>query len=257
MPRIQISEPGKTPQPYKIPLDREEIKVGRSSTCDIQLSDPSTSSLHCVIRRVEGGYILEDNGSTNGVKMEDARFKKLDLNQDSEFELGDVEVSFSFTDEEYDELSEEDDFTSEQKLMLPPTSEEKARKKAERAKKAPADPRVKKEDSKEIDKKHSSSRASRMLEKDDVKIDKKSIQDNNESEEVTKNEKKENSSNTPSRAERIAIKNQTNPVITLLFIIFCIVAFLGGLSIKHYLETGRFLITDFLSEEKVERKAEE
>ena len=95
MPRIQISEPGKTPQPYKVKLSREEIKIGRASNNDIKLTDPSTSSCHCIIRRVDGGFVLEDNKSTNGVKLEEQRFAKLDLNQDLDFKLGDVDVEFT------------------------------------------------------------------------------------------------------------------------------------------------------------------
>ena len=133
MPRIQISEPGKTPQPYKVKLDRETIKIGRASNNDVLLTDPSTSSNHCVVRRVEGGFILEDNKSTNGVKLDEQRFSKLDLNQDTDFLLGDVEVSFSFSDEEYDILAEEDTFESEQQPMLPPSKEEKDKRRKKQA----------------------------------------------------------------------------------------------------------------------------
>lgn len=119
MPRILISEPNKTPQPYKINLDLEQINIGRGTVNDLILTDGSTSTKHCIIRRVAGGYILEDNGSTNGVKLGNQQFKKIDINQDAEFQLGDVKVEITFTDEEYDVLAEEEDLKSEQALALP------------------------------------------------------------------------------------------------------------------------------------------
>jgi len=69
-----------------------------------------------VIKRVEGGYILEDKNSTNGVKLDEQEFDVIDLNQDLKFNLGDVDVSFTLTEEEFDILSEEEHFRSKQSL---------------------------------------------------------------------------------------------------------------------------------------------
>ena len=68
MPRIIITEPDKAPQPYRLKLDRAITKIGRAQDCDIILTDGSSSSHHCDIKRVPEGFIIEDSGSTNGIK---------------------------------------------------------------------------------------------------------------------------------------------------------------------------------------------
>jgi len=67
MPRVTISVPDKTPQPYRFELEREFINIGRGGDNDIIIDNASISTQHCMIERVEGGYILRDNGSTNGL----------------------------------------------------------------------------------------------------------------------------------------------------------------------------------------------
>ncbi len=279
MPRIQISEPGKTPQPYKVKLDRETIKIGRAANNDVLLTDPSTSSNHCVIRRVEGGFILEDNKSTNGVKLDEQRFLKLDLNQDTDFLLGDVEVAFSFSDEEYDVLAEEDTFESEQQPMLPPSKEEKDKKRKKRAsvkRKAMEaeneDISIEEDEEEEEEekprKRRSSSRASHVIAVDEeededekprkkrsssrvVAEDKDDFEDEDERPRAkSKNKPKPKASApAPRRAQRIAAQNKSNPLVTILFVILCVIGFFAGLAIKHYVENKTFLLNDFLNKD--------
>ncbi len=78
MPRITISELGKTPQPYSLKKDRKTTKIGRASDNDVILSTGSASTYHCVMKCVEGRFILEDNSSTNGIKLEDSRYSIID-----------------------------------------------------------------------------------------------------------------------------------------------------------------------------------
>ena len=79
MPRITISEPGKTPQPYRLKTDRQLTKIGRGSDNDIILTAGSASTYHCEMKRVDGGFILDDNDSTNGIKLDETRFSTIDL----------------------------------------------------------------------------------------------------------------------------------------------------------------------------------
>lgn len=134
MPRILISEPDSTPQPYKINANRMLIKIGRGSANDLPLTHGSTSTNHCVIRKVQGGYILEDNGSTNGVKIDNLTYQKIDLNQDTQLQLGDVDVTVTFTDEELSILASEDTFKSEQILTAPKNSEKANSEKTDKKK---------------------------------------------------------------------------------------------------------------------------
>lgn len=48
-------------------LDRDEILIGRESSCDVVLPDPGVSRRHAAIRRDQSGWILEDLNSANGL----------------------------------------------------------------------------------------------------------------------------------------------------------------------------------------------
>lgn len=119
MPRIIISEPGKSPQPYRFKLEREETNIGRGPDNDIIIEAGSASTRHCIMKRVNGGFILEDLGSTNGLKVNDTRFEVIDLVDEMVVHIGDdVELNFTLTDEELDTLDDEE-FTPHERLQLP------------------------------------------------------------------------------------------------------------------------------------------
>ena len=73
MPRITITVPDKLPQPYRFPLDRQVVMIGRGSENDIVIECGSVSLRHAEMVRVEGGYELRDLDSTNGIKLDDRR----------------------------------------------------------------------------------------------------------------------------------------------------------------------------------------
>jgi len=231
MPRIKVSEPGKTPQPYRVKLDREEIKFGRAGGNDIKLEDPSTSSNHCVIKRVDGGFIVEDLNSTNGMKLDDVRFSIIDLNQDTEFKLGDVKVEFELSDEEYDELAEEDDFESKQKPMLP-----KKNKKA-----PPKDDDIVPEDDEEEEERPRKRR-------------KKPVEDEWDDEEEDKAPQSKLKAGSSAggapvrRAERLASHKSSG--VSFGVIILAILAFVGGMCLKHYQKNQTFLFSELFGGKK-------
>ena len=126
MPRITITEPGKPPQPYRLEVDRAETKIGRGSDNDILIEAGSASTHHCVMRRVSGGFTLEDLGSTNGLKLDDTLFRVIDLESGMSVKIGDdVSLEFTLTDEEISELGSEG-FESKQQAMLPEVNQEPA-----------------------------------------------------------------------------------------------------------------------------------
>jgi ribosomal protein L40E len=45
------------------------VKIGRGSDCEIQIADPRSSRHQAIIRLVEGGYEVQDLGSTNGTYL--------------------------------------------------------------------------------------------------------------------------------------------------------------------------------------------
>jgi pSer/pThr/pTyr-binding forkhead associated (FHA) protein len=107
MPRVIITTPGGTPQPYRFQLDRKVVTLGRGSTNDIVIDCPSVSVVHAEMRRVEGGYELRDLESTNGIKFEGQRLEVIPLHDGQSAQLGDVTFDFTLSDEEKELLGHE------------------------------------------------------------------------------------------------------------------------------------------------------
>ena len=124
MPRVCITVQGKNAQPYRFALDREVVRMGRSTDNDIVIDCPSVSSHHCDMKRIEGGYILEDKDSTNGIKLEDEKLEIIDLKNGLDILVGDAVLDFELTDKEKDTLAEED-HVPKQRSPLPKKKESK------------------------------------------------------------------------------------------------------------------------------------
>ncbi len=107
MPRITITVPDQTPQPYRFQLDRQIVTLGRGSENDIAIDCGSVSVNHAEMRRVEGGYELRDVGSTNGIKLDGERMEVITLRSGLSVKLGDVAFDFLLTDEENEALARE------------------------------------------------------------------------------------------------------------------------------------------------------
>ncbi len=122
MPRVTISEPGKTPQPYRFKLERKIVKIGRSSESDIIIECGSASTNHCTMERVDGGYILRDNNSTNGIKQDDTMMSVIDLFDGMQVLIGDVPMKFQLSESEIETISQEE-FSTHQKKKLPPKND--------------------------------------------------------------------------------------------------------------------------------------
>lgn len=118
MPRVTISEPGKTPQPYRFKLERKVVKIGRSSESDIIIECGSASTNHCTMERVDGGYILRDNSSTNGIKQDGTLMEIIDLYDGMEVLIGDIPMKFQLSESEIGTLAGEE-FSTHQKKKLP------------------------------------------------------------------------------------------------------------------------------------------
>lgn len=114
MPRVIITVPENSAQPYRFSLDRKTVKIGRGSDNDIVIDTSSVSSQHAEMRRIEGGYELGDMGSTNGIKLRGVRHDKIALESGMSLRLGEVTFDFTLTAEELDTLA------LEKPLALPP-----------------------------------------------------------------------------------------------------------------------------------------
>lgn len=108
MPRIVITEPDGQGQPYRFEIDRKRVSIGRGSDNDIMITHRSTSSEHCTMERVKGGFILRDQDSTNGIQQEKSLMQVIDLKDGMALSMGDVTLDFQLSEEEIETLSKED-----------------------------------------------------------------------------------------------------------------------------------------------------
>jgi transcriptional regulator with GAF, ATPase, and Fis domain len=90
---------------------REVVTVGRSPVCDLTLTDKSVSTRHFSIIADDRGYLLRDEGSTNGTFYADLRVKEVFLKPGTIFRAGNTVLKFQPTQDVVTiELSERDRF---------------------------------------------------------------------------------------------------------------------------------------------------
>lgn len=130
MPRICITIPNKTPQPYRFPNDTKLVTIGRSAANDVVIDHGSVSSHHCEMKLMEGGYILVDTESTNGIHLDEEQMEIIDLKDGLDLEVGDVLFNYQLKEEEIEAFAEQK-FKSRQR---------KKRKKKAQPKKAASNP---------------------------------------------------------------------------------------------------------------------
>jgi diguanylate cyclase (GGDEF)-like protein len=88
----------------QIPLEREQVTVGRALEADIRVNDPRASRLHARItcERNETGetrYRLSDLDSTNGTLLNGKRIESAFLQDGDKFEIGEQLIRFEMLDE--------------------------------------------------------------------------------------------------------------------------------------------------------------
>lgn len=70
MPRLSILLPDGSEKTVVLPKNGEYFaRIGRDDHCEIVLPVQSVSGEHALLQSKEGGYVLEDLGSTNGIKI--------------------------------------------------------------------------------------------------------------------------------------------------------------------------------------------
>ena len=72
----------------------EEVHMGRELDNTLRLPDPSISRHHCVLRRVAGGYEIQDLQSSNGVLVNGNRVQSSPLRNGDRITLGQVQLTF-------------------------------------------------------------------------------------------------------------------------------------------------------------------
>jgi len=84
-----------------LPLQREEILIGRKSDCDLILPNQHVSRWHAKIVRCEGEYLLFDLGSTHGTFVSGGRVEVHVLRSGDSIELGKDRVPIEFRRKEH------------------------------------------------------------------------------------------------------------------------------------------------------------
>lgn len=90
---LSVDHRGKT-----FELTADKYTCGRSSDCDICIPDSTMSSHHCDFIRSGNSYILKDNHSTNGTKVNGNPVEEQPLSHTDMLTLGTVDVLFDAAD---------------------------------------------------------------------------------------------------------------------------------------------------------------
>jgi pSer/pThr/pTyr-binding forkhead associated (FHA) protein len=93
---VSGNEPGKV-----FPINKTRVTIGRIA-CDINLNDSELSRQHALIAISGTAVRLEDLGSTNGTFVDEQRITHADLEDRSEFRVGNHLLLFSMTDADLD-----------------------------------------------------------------------------------------------------------------------------------------------------------
>ncbi|MGB5812138.1 MAG: FHA domain-containing protein [Polyangiales bacterium] len=87
------------PSTFVYEFDQPRIVIGRSRSADVQLPHPAVSATHASIRIAEPGYVLVDEGSTNGSRVNEAPVatgRPKSLVSHDQIDLGGFRLSIEF-----------------------------------------------------------------------------------------------------------------------------------------------------------------
>ena len=74
--------------------EAEATTIGRSPDCDIFLDDVTVSRHHAVLRRNDGRFVIEDQGSLNGTFVNRRRIESAELDDGDELQIGKYRLTF-------------------------------------------------------------------------------------------------------------------------------------------------------------------
>ncbi len=104
-----------------IPLLHELLTIGRRDSCDICLRFPNVSSLHCELLFKNGCWVIQDNGSKNGVKVNGDRVTKKVLHPGDAVTIAKheftIEYNLSASKEALEDIMEEVEGIMERPLL--------------------------------------------------------------------------------------------------------------------------------------------
>ena len=75
-------------------LVNDQYTVGRIEERDICITDPTISTFHCTFTKEGNTYILRDNNSTNGTRINNTPISEQELKNSDIIQMGDVEMLY-------------------------------------------------------------------------------------------------------------------------------------------------------------------
>lgn len=76
-------------------LTREKYLIGRVESCDICIPDSTLSSRHCTLTQgSDGMFVLQDEGSTNGCRVNGTKVTTQSLSNGDILQLGSIELMY-------------------------------------------------------------------------------------------------------------------------------------------------------------------
>ncbi|MAX24895.1 MAG: hypothetical protein CMJ19_10365 [Phycisphaeraceae bacterium] len=84
-------------------LPTHKTTIGRAKSNTVTIDDDFSSRVHCTIQQVDGRYILQDNGSRNGTKINGEPIDcPIQLGRKGHFQIGQTQFMFSIDDPRLD-----------------------------------------------------------------------------------------------------------------------------------------------------------
>jgi pSer/pThr/pTyr-binding forkhead associated (FHA) protein len=108
--------------PQEFPLVDKRLSIGRDGACDICLSDRSVSRHHATLFRVFHGFSIEDEGSTNGTRVNGNTVTKRFLKHGDLIEIGKYNLRYISQVPHHEMESEDPDRT----VVLRPVQPDRA-----------------------------------------------------------------------------------------------------------------------------------
>ena len=79
-------------------VDKFPVTIGRHEACDLRINDGSLSRQHASIFKLDdGAVVIEDSGSTNGIKVNDCKVDRVILAAGDQVTLGNLGLTFHLT----------------------------------------------------------------------------------------------------------------------------------------------------------------
>ena len=75
-------------------LDRDPLSIGRSAECDIVIGTHSVSRRHATIRQSDGRFVIQDEGSLNGVFVNGERVDRRELEPGDSVTIGESQFRY-------------------------------------------------------------------------------------------------------------------------------------------------------------------